>query len=365
MDTGTTTKENKIGRTLLHVIIFCLLLVVIIVGVDWYVDSFYSFRLTYNELAEMQLSGGVAIAKDIDGSERKRKLACIEQMEPVDCIVLGSSRSMFFTQEDFPGKTFYNLSVSGGQGINDYLAAVYWLDYYDKLPSEILMEVSPAIFNGSFGDTQYLEWGDASDYMRAQLDGVTITNPKEVNLGIVWKDILSPSYFRANFEHLRRGRRTYAEPVSQDIYDTYYIYYPDGSWMYSTETFTQYTREMIAEETAKVATVHDIYLCGDYYSLDADMMSEFEKLMSYLEEKGVTVSFYLPPYSPMLYEHIAEDETCEVILQVEKYILQYAKDRELIVYGSYDPTGSEISMEDFFDPYHLWKDSIMQTLWQR
>ena len=238
MDAVTTSeKESKKGKIWLHGVIFCLVLVVIMLFTDWYVDSFYSIRLTYEDLAEMQLDGGVALAKDIDGSERKLKLACLKRIEPVEQMALGSSRSMSVTGDYFPGKTFFNMAVSGGGGINDYLSAIYWIDYYGKLPEEMLIEVSPAMFNTKLEDTQYLEWGESAAYMRLRLEGIAMNNPQEIELGIVWKDVVAPSYFRANFEQLRRGKRTYAEPVASDIYDTYYIFRQDGSWMYSTQTY--------------------------------------------------------------------------------------------------------------------------------
>ncbi len=358
-------EKRSVRKTGLHILVFCVLLVAIMLGMDWYVDSFYSVRLTYNDMARIQLENGLAIAKEIDGSERKMKLACLEQIQPVEQMVLGSSRSMSLTQADFPEKTFFNMAVSGGQGINDYLAVIYWIAYYDKMPSEMLIEVSPSMFNANLGDTQYLQWGDAASYMQSELSGIKVENPEEVNLGIVWKDVFSPSYFRANVEQLRRKRRVYAEPASQDIYDTYYIFQKDGSWMYSVQAYEQYTQEMIAEETAKVATVHDIYQCGDFYSISDGRKAEFEQLMDFLAEKGVKVSFYLPPYSPQMYAHIKEDETCDVIREAENYVLQYAKDKNLKVYGSYDPEESHIEMTDFFDPYHLRKECVKQTLWER
>lgn len=366
MDAVTTSeKESKKGKIWLHGVIFCLVLVVIMLFTDWYVDSFYSIRLTYEDLAEMQLDGGVALAKDIDGSERKMKLACLKRIEPVEQMALGSSRSMSVTGDYFPGKTFFNMAVSGGGGINDYLSAIYWIDYYGKLPEEMLIEVSPAMFNTKLEDTQYLEWGESAAYMRLRLEGIAMNNPQEIELGIVWKDVVAPSYFRANFEQLRRGKRTYAEPVASDIYDTYYIFRQDGSWMYSTQTYGQYTQEMIAEETERIESVHDLYQCGGFYSLSEERKTEFEKLMQYLAERGVKVSFYLPPYSPMMYAHIAEDESCHVISEVENYVISYAKENGLKAYGSYDPALSDIEMEDFFDPYHLWEESVRQTMWER
>lgn len=360
-----TVEEKGNTRIWLHIIVFCALLVAVMGLTDWYVDSFYSVRLTYQDMAHIQLESGIAIAKEIDGSERKMKLACLEQIEPVEQMILGSSRSMSLTQEDFPQKTFFNMAVSGGQGINDYLAAVYWITYYQKLPSEMLIEVSPSMFNENLKDTQYLQWGDAADYMRSELAGRDAGKVKEVNLGIVWKDVFSPSYFRANAEQLRHKRRVYAEPAMQDIYDTYYIFQKDGSWTYSVQAYEQYTQEMIAEETARIATVHDIYQCGEFYSISDERKEEFAQLMEFLGERGVTVSFYLPPYSPQMYAHIEEDETCDVIREAENYVLQYAKEKNLKVYGSYNPAESHIEMTDFFDPYHLRKECVKQTLWER
>ena len=115
-----------------RVLAFLLLPCTIIWGINYYVDSYHSFRLTYENLGRLQASNNVMYGSEIPSSERKIKWAVVKAMEQKEFIVLGSSRSLMFSGEDFACDRFYNFAVSGGATIEDYYSEVYLLILYDK-----------------------------------------------------------------------------------------------------------------------------------------------------------------------------------------------------------------------------------------
>ena len=351
---------NKI----IKVIVFCTIAMAVILGVDYYVDAYASVRVTYDGIAQISESQNYYVGTDIALSERRPKWARINRMPRHQFLILGSSRMVLLTGDDMNQESFYNLAVSGGSSVNDYLAQIYILYSQDKLPDEILMEVSPLIFNANSGEARYLEWDDNTEYMKQVLMGA-MPEAKQAELGIQWKDLLSPSYFQYNFQNLLSHKRVWVKAT--DSYDNplYTVVHKDGSYLYGHEDQCKYTEGDVIKATEKICSDNSVYGCGNYSEIDADLKKWFEELILFLQERGVKVSFYLPPYSGQMYEFIRQEERYKMILKVEEYIVDFAGERGIDVFGSYDPENSKLTMGDFYDPYHVKKEKIMDTLWRR
>lgn len=351
-------------KYILRPFVFCIIIVVTILSVDYYVDSYAAIRVTYDKIGRVAQNNNYYVGTDIPLSERKAKWAYINIMERKDYIVMGSSRIEMFMSENMGEESFYNIFVSGGSSVRDYLAETYLLYSQAKLPDKILMEISPSIFNVNSGESRWVEWGDNAQYMQELLDGKK-PNGKQPSLGIQWKDLFSPSYFQYNYNMQRAGKRVWFE--SNDYFDNafYSTIHTDGSIAYSREYQSQYTEEQIIESTEDICNNRSVYCCGDFKELDNDLQDEFERLIQFLIMNGVEVSFYLPPYSPQLYEFISNDADYKIILNVEDYILDFASENSIKVFGSYDPEGSGLTVKDLYDPYHVRLEKIMDTLWER
>lgn len=356
-------RKNKLN--LIKSVVFCGIALMIISFVDYYVDAYASVRITYTEIAEDLENGNVILGTDIPLSERKMKWACVNNMEKKDFVILGSSRSAMFTADRFTEESFYNMWQSGGATVNDYLAEVYLLYSQNKLPERMLIEISPSVFNINSGEQRWLEWEDNVSCMRMLLDEDTNAMSYGQTLGIGWTDLVSPSYFQYNFEELLKGNRVWIRKTQESENADYNVHWSDGSLMYSREFTKRYSAEQITDLTDEICEDKSIYCCSDYNELDVVYQENFEKLIAFLIERGVEVSFYLPPYSEPMYHCVITDEAYAMIPEVERYILQFADENQLKVYGSFDPEGSTLELSDFYDPYHIRREKIMDTLWLR
>ena len=92
-------------------------------------------------------------------------------------------------------------------------------------------------------------------------------------------------------------------------------------------------------------------------------MELFAALITYLQERGVEVILYLPPYSPMMYEYIGSADQFQITFQVEERIRQIAADKNAALYGSYDPAGCGLEMTDLYDIYHVKTEKMMDTFY--
>lgn len=344
--------------------LFIFLLLIPILSVNYYVDSYASFRLTYNKIGKIGMTSNYSVGEEIPISERKPKWARITRMNPVDCMILGSSRSMLFSSETLRLDSFYNLAVSGGNDIYDYMAEVYLLYQYDVLPKRILIEVTPNIFNENFYQRRYMEWGNNADNMRAILDGKVRNKKNSRPLGIQVQDILSLQYFKYNLDQLKKGNRTYIKVHNMFDDEQLYTFHIDGSGAYSRNFINQRDENKISLRIKETCEIKGINGCYGFEELDIEKIKTFEAVISFLLENGVNVSFYLPPYVDEIYDYICNYFT--IVLDVENYLLDFAKKKNVQVYGSYNPKYCGITIDDLFcDEYHIKYERVIDTLYPR
>ncbi len=115
------------------------------------------------------------------------------------------------------------------------------------------------------------------------------------------------------------------------------------------------TRQSIEEQV--------VYRMTDFHEIDERSMELFAALITYLQERGVEVILYLPPYSPMMYEYIGSADQFQITFQVEERIRQIAADKNAALYGSYDPAGCGLEMTDLYDIYHVKTEKMMDTFY--
>lgn len=334
--------------------------------VDYYVDSYASLRITYKSIGKLSTVSNYSKGTDISLSERREKWGKLLYMKPAQYILLGSSRSMQISQSTLKKNSFYNLSVSGGCTIEDYLSEVYILESLNKIPNYLLLEVSPSMFNNYTRHHQYQDWGNSYEYMKDMITGGELIKKDESSLlGIQYKDLIAPSYFQYNFQQLLEGNRTYI--IATDLYDNDLLptQHVDGSYAYSREYQKMYDTDAIYESIEETCKNRNVFFCKNFESLDYEVVNEFELLISYLENKGINISFYLPPYSEYMYDYICNDDYYHSILEVEDYILAFSRDNSIQVYGSYNPTNSHLQLSDQYDAYHIKPEKIKDTMWVR
>lgn len=325
-----TDKRNNVIKP----IIFSLIAAGIILSTDYYVDSYASLRVTYDKIAQIAQEHNYYLGTEIPLSERKAKWARVNRMERKHSMALGSSRIQMLTSDNLAEDSFYNMCVSGGSSVNDYLAEIYILYSQEKLPNKLLMEISPPMFNAHSNE-------------------------------IRWKDLVSPSYFQYNFQNLKAGKRVWIGTTDEFDTPLYMTVHKDGSYMYGKDYQYRYSEDEILQETETICRNRTLYGCGGYTEIDENLQETFEELIQFLLDHQVEVSFYLPPYSRPMYDFICKDGEYQIITEVEAYILDYGKQKEIKILGSYDPDGSDLETEDFYDPYHIRIEKIMDTLWRR
>lgn len=360
-------RENEVkpNHQLLKIFIFGMLVLIPILAVDYYVDAYASFRVTYDKIGMMGSKSNYCVGEEIPLSERKAKWGKINNASKIDYMVMGSSRSMQFSKENLGLEYFLNLGVPGGSSVRDYMAETYILYHNNELPQYLLIEISPSIFNENSGEYRWMEWGQSADYMQKILEGESVSDDDSKLLGIRMEDILSLSYFKYNISQLKEHKRTKVfenDEIDNEDLGTQHV---DGSYAYSRKFQVKNDDSMILQEINSICNSNAIYCCSNFEKLDDERINQFCKLVDFWKSQGIEVSFYLPPYAEPMYEYILETEIYAPILEVEKWALEYAVNNDIQVYGSYNPEGSKLKLNDLYDAYHIRDNKVKDTLWPR
>lgn len=361
-------------------LLFILPLLGMVTVVNWYVDSYAYLRVTYDQIGEQMAVNSMNVTglEESDFNDRKLLLACLKQQkEAKELIVAGSSRVMNFDHNMFGTDSFYNTGLSEST-IYDLLAVTGILEENGQMPDKMIIGVDAFLFNASHNNDRWMELEDYEAYMEERLQSghgnAGLESVSEVQGGIgntEWKTQfntgrdnskwLSLDYFRYNIT-LLPGHKRFDVGYTQDWETEQYVKHYDGSIAYQRELrevdvkdVEELTRQSIEEQV--------VYRMTDFHEIDERSMELFGELVSYLEQSGVEVILYLPPYSPMMYNYIESAEQYQITFQVEDRIRQIAADKHLALYGSYDPEGCGLEMTDLYDIYHVKTEKMMDTFY--
>lgn len=345
-------------------VLFLLPVVLLIAAVNWYVDSYAMLRVTYDQIGEQMVYGhNVEGLEESDFNDRNLFLSCVKKQEgPREVIVAGSSRVMNFDHLMFGTESFYNAGLSEST-MYDLLAVTGVLAAEDKLPKTMVIGVDAFLFNTSHDNERWKDLGEYANYMGVILEDKFAEgnlHPKK-NTGTDPGKWLSLDYFRYNVTLLPEGKRfqvSYTDAWETERYLKHY----DGSIAYQRE-LREADVTTVEELTRQSMEEHVVYRMTDYHEIDQAHWERFERLLAWLQGEGVEVILYLPPYSPMMYNYIESEEVFRITLEVEAKVQELAKEREIALYGSYDPAGCGLEMTDLYDIYHVKTEKMLDTFY--
>lgn len=343
--------------------LFLLPLLLLVAGVNWYVDSYAYLRVTYNEIAKemTEMSQNVVGLEESDYNDRNLLLACLNgQKEAKEVVIIGSSRVFTFDHKMFDTDSFYNAGLSEAT-IYDLWAVTGILAENGHLPKTMVIGVDAFLFNAAHNNDRWQELEEYVSYLAWEMGAEDSAGSavSRQNTGRNYDKLFSLDYFRYNITCLPEGKRfqvSYTEDWETDLYTKHY----DGSIAYQKE-LREVAEEDVIAMTEQAMEEQVVYRMTDYREIDAKSMEMFVALIDYLQSQDVEVILYLPPYSPMLYDYIESEEVFQIAFEVEKTIKELASDEQIALYGSYDPEGSGLKMSDLYDVYHVKAEKTPDT----
>jgi hypothetical protein len=358
--------ERTISKTkkFIYAILFTAIVLTFIGGVNYYVDSYAHLRVTYLQIAERMQAGSHVVGLDESRyNERYLALANMQLMEEAPrCIWLGSSRSAVYGKETVGEDSFYNFSLSGGT-LQDYYGVIGYLDAAGKMPKKVIMEVNGSLLYDGDDDARYTYLQDGIDYLKKRMEGENATCDWP-NVGRDYLKIFDLDYFKYNMECLTDNLRfacSYTKEPSRET-TTKLI---DGSVSYSDEVRNR-SVEYVKQVTGEAIANKSLYKVEGFECLSDTLTPQLCALALWLQEQGVEVSFFFPPYSEPIYTYLCENEKEYAgVFATEQYVADFARENHITLYGSFSPAGCDLSPEDLFDTYHIKQDQAGKAFYVR
>lgn len=344
---------------------FPVIMMVVIMNV--LIDPANIYKVGYEVKAAKLLVSGKNLAGMTNYDERllqeeiiKRETVC------PTTIILGSSRVMTMSEETIPISNYRNHGVSGAV-LFDYLGILGVYEACDKMPEQVIIGLDPWILNENNGESRYQSLIEYIDAFQETLGIKQRTGNKY--LGSVEKRLqfLSIPYFQSSVkkllisskESLNFGRDIDFYELANNFSITDVkeaVRYTDGSTDSNKKTREKNIDAVNAD--AKEYVNGSIYHIEEYDGLCTDYCDILEKLLEYLQNRGVTVVFYMPPYHPYVYQYLVENPNYKSVFEAEKFFINLAREKGIRVYGAYNPMLLECTESDFTDGMHMLRSSM-------
>lgn len=334
-------------------------MLLLVAGVNGFIDPAFLFARRAQAITAADM---IARGKNVVGAEglaeRRMWPRVIEDVAAGhEVVVLGSSRAMQIRGDSFPGRTFFNFSVSSAT-FEDVVALDQLLREQKQRPREVVLVLDPWILDA--GNDQH-GWKPLADPLargrvRLGLDAVDLPGPgafSRVSDLVVenarrWQQLVSPSYFQTALRAAWSGgplRVSATDATSA----TPAIRMHDGSYVYS-ESIRKRTHAEFAADASYFGLPKSFL--GHFDALDPASMTMFEKFTESLLAEKIDVRIVLAPYDPPVYAVLSKEPKYRKVVEAEEYFRRFAGAHQIPVAGSYDPSACGATEADLFDGMH-------------
>ncbi|MFH1254474.1 MAG: hypothetical protein V1646_03520 [bacterium] len=87
-------------------------------------------------------------------------------------------------------------------------------------------------------------------------------------------------------------------------------------------------------------------------ALTTNLIVEFAAFIKLLQKDQVRIIFFLAPFHQDFYEKIITKPEYEIVLKIQEYFINFAKQNNIEIVGSYNPITCNCYITDFRDPIH-------------
>jgi hypothetical protein len=327
------------------------------------ISNFALNPLAYNatrmqSVAETMAAGKNFATYDPNINWRALRREQIEVMTATpDVVVFGGSRWQEAYAELLPGSSVFNAHVHSDYA-EDFLALVQLLDEHGRLPDTLVLSLRYIIFEpvAKREPTDWREW--TFEYRRmAHRLGI---DPHPV------VDTLPVSHWTALFSvpdlvdrvELVAGQSEESGPTTDLVKDTLDVIGADGSLRWSRENLRRFTPQFALKDAqAKVKSNWNARP-----AIDRGLVDAVEKLIAYLQAKGVRVVFAQTPFHPAFYEAVEARPFGAVLGEVEQIARGWVDRYGVTVVGGFDPRRVGCPVEQFIDWHHAKPECLGNIL---
>ncbi|MBR2214461.1 MAG: hypothetical protein IJ849_01725 [Selenomonadaceae bacterium] len=349
-------------RFVVAVGLFATLQLLLVGSFNYFVDPVGLFANASQFATVVQaMRAGDIVAVHENYNERVLQKYILENMtSDYDVVVFGSSRSMMINANVMPvGKQLHNFSVSGAILEDDIALWNLYMDTHSHAPQYVIIGMDAWLLNKNNGEVRWRS-SLAKEYERG-MQRLGLIPKMGGSSVLLYRELLSMNYTMTSLKKLCRGEVrksifTRSEGMADEEPNVAFVF-ADGSHEYSREYRLGDTEKLAQEYIAG-----KIYHLEGFEAIDDDLGTALTALIADMERQGCQVIFYLPPYHPTVYDFLASTPRFANVIQSEIWLQKFAKQHNVMLLGSYNPSNMSLNEEDFLDGMHMKRTSVERYL---
>lgn len=267
-----------------------------------------------------------------------------------DVIVLGSSRIMDIGEQDFPDEIkVRNLGVSGAALEDDIAIWESYVTHMDALPKLVIVGIDPWLFNRHNGENR---WKSLTEEYLAGMKRLGLKSDVQKD-NERYRSLLSISYTKESWKKYRNPVKPLEVPLEiwnsqEESAEDKSLIYADGSRMGSRKSYRE-----DAEAKARAYVRDKVYHLEKYKELDEGLRDIFSAWIKSMQKQGIKVIFFLPPYHPLVYDHLQQNIQYKNAFEAGAWAKDFAADQGIDIIGAYNPQEMGVGKDAFIDGMHM------------
>lgn len=253
---------------------------------------------------------------------------------PINSVILGSSHMQSISSDSVKTDCI-NLSIGGGT-LQDKLNFFGLLEYYDIKYDRVVMDITLIeLTNMNFEDNKANPINSFGEYF------LDILDKKEKKR----EPIVDFNKYYKNGDKLDLKVKYKLEDVDKNIFH------------YRSNLSTAYSVYLTSDEmknkdvNKKKEFLMTEKLCKDYH-INKKAKQIFTKLIEYLNDKKIKVNIIIIPKPPYIYEELNMG-SYEIVTEMVNYLTELVTKNLFKLEGFYDPKFMGVTIDDYYDNYHL------------
>jgi len=337
------------------ILIISLTILTLLVAVNYFGDAAKIFDTEYEKkMVEIILSGDY-VTNITNYDERIFQKELITNIKDTpDVVILGSSRAMLIGDKYFSTKKVMNSSVSGAS-IEDLIAIYQIYVECGLVPERIIIGVDPWILNDNNGQNR---WKSISSYYDRFHNKEICSSNKTISIQ-KFKELFSFSYFQSSIKEIPDLFIGQSQPIAtKDKKNVTMTKLTDGTIVYDADYRNKSQEEINHAINSYISG--NIYSIENFDEISEEKWSEFKILIDSIEKNKIDLCFFLCPYPPLVYKNITNSIKYHNILSVEKIIRELAQEKQIKIYGSFNPFKLGFDETYFYDGMHCNEKGVFE-----
>lgn len=342
-------------KPLFRLISLLLAFLLVIFTVNFVADPANIMNQSYEEtLVDILVSGQNAAHVDNMDDRRFLQLYSQARTQPIDTLVLGSSRTMQISPKVTGDKNTMVASVTGSD-LRDVINSYFLFEKQGFTPKTVVISLEMwYLSEGNLdnrADVQEYEHFCASQ----GLDPIR-TSSARVNR---MKNFFSFSYFQSSVDYLIKHHfhKEVPVPTSEYVEDTP-VKRADGTYGYD-KAFRERPQEQVDQSAADKEIVD--HIAAGFVGISKPLCAQLDAFITYLQEQGIQVRLLFSPVHPDYYRFMkSRPERYAQAFESETIYRDMAKKHGVGFYGGMDPEPLGVTNADFYDEVHPKEEALMR-----